>query len=183
MNHINNINVFCDSFREGNMILYKHYDDDNSTVFRFRNRHTVGRGIGGFGTLGFLPKIDVSNIYAIVIKFQDRNVEEACKLLENCEIPAQQMIQDNKKSVKGEIFINFLKQMEFYVSREEHTFFTSYLVTIKKSPDDEPRHESLEILYHDKIKTELGLDSLGTSSATFARTYLIKVLSNYVVNM
>ncbi|CAB4393560.1 unnamed protein product [Rhizophagus irregularis] len=149
MNHINNINVFCDSFQEGNMILYKHYDDDNSTVFRFRNRHTVGRGIGGFGTLGFLPKIDVSNIYAIVIKFQDRNVEEACKLLENCEIPAQQMIQDNKKS----------------------------------SPDDEPRHESLEILYHDKIKTELGLDNLGTSSATFARTYLIKVLSNYVVNM
>ncbi|CAB5321026.1 unnamed protein product [Rhizophagus irregularis] len=128
MNHINNINVFCDSFQEGNMILYKHYDDDNSTVFRFRNRHTVGRGIGGFGTLGFLPKIDVSNIYAIVIKFQDRNVEEACKLLENCEIPAQQMIQDNKKSVKG-------------------------------------------------------LDNLGTSSATFARTYLIKVLSNYVVNM
>ncbi|CAB4393559.1 unnamed protein product [Rhizophagus irregularis] len=183
MDCINNINVFCDSFREGNMILYKHYDDDNSTVFRFRNKHTVGRGFGGVSTLGLLPKLDVSNIYAIVIKFQDSNVEEACTLLENYEIPAQQMIQDNKKSVKGENFINFLKQMEFYVKKEKHNFFTSYLVTIKKSPDDEPRHESLENWYHRKIKKELGLDSIGSFGATIAQSILIGFLGDQISNM
>ncbi|PKY58496.1 hypothetical protein RhiirA4_512794 [Rhizophagus irregularis] len=165
------------------MILYKHYDDDNSTVFRFRNKHTVGRGFGGVSTLGLLPKLDVSNIYAIVIKFQDRNVEEACTLLENYEIPAQQMIQDNKKSVKGENFINFLKQMEFYVKKEKHNFFTSYLVTIKKSPDDEPRHESLENWYHRKIKKELGLDSIGSFGATIAQSILIGFLDDQISNM
>ncbi|PKY37216.1 hypothetical protein RhiirB3_461934, partial [Rhizophagus irregularis] len=132
--------------------------------------HTVGRGIGGFGTLGFLPKFDVSNIYALVIKVQDKNVEEACTLLENYEIPAQQVIQDNEKSVKGENFINFLKQMEFYVKREEHTFFTSYLVTIKKSPD-KPKHESLEILYHNKI---------GSFGTTIAQTIALSVLSDQI---
>jgi hypothetical protein len=182
MNPINNINVFCDSFREGNMILYKHYDDDNSTVFRFRSKHTVERGFGGVSTLGLLSKFDVSNIYAIVIKVQDRNLEEASTLLENYEIPVQQMIQDNEKSVKGETFINFLKQMEFYVKRENYTFFTSYLVTIKKSPDDEPRHEFLETLYHDKIKTELGLDSIGSFGTTIAQTIALSALKGQINN-
>ncbi|PKC01042.1 hypothetical protein RhiirA5_427317 [Rhizophagus irregularis] len=100
-------------------------------------------------TLGLLPKLDVSNIYAIVIKFQDRNVEEACTLLENYEIPAQQMIQDNKKS----------------------------------SPDDEPRHESLENWYHRKIKKELGLDSIGSFGATIAQSILIGFLGDQISNI
>ncbi|GBC03966.1 hypothetical protein RclHR1_05420010 [Rhizophagus clarus] len=182
MNHNNNTNVFCDSFREGNIILYKHYDDDNSTVFRFRSKHAVGRGLGGVSSLGFLPKFDVSNIYAIVIKVQDKNLEEACTLLENYEIPAQQMIQDKEKSVKGENFINFLKQMEFYVTREKYTFFTSYLVTIKNSPDDVPRHEFLESLYHDQINTELGLDNVGLFGAKIAQTVAASVIKDQINN-
>ncbi|GBB88333.1 hypothetical protein RclHR1_01490014 [Rhizophagus clarus] len=135
---------------------------------------------GGVSSLGLLPKFDVSNIYAIVIKVQDRNLEEACTLLENYKIPAQQMIQDNKKSVKGEDFTKFLKQMEFYVTREKYTFFTSYLVTIKKSPDDEPRHEFLESLYHDQISIELGLDSIGSVGTTIARSIAISVINDQI---
>src|SRR5581483_11257384 len=126
MNHINNVNTFCDSFREGNLVLYKHYNDDNSTVFRFRSKHTVERGFGGVSSFGIFPQFDISNIYAIVIKVQDRNFEEACTFLEKYEIPVQQM-KEGEMSVKGENFINFLKQVEFYVKREEYNFFTSYL--------------------------------------------------------
>ncbi|GBB88330.1 hypothetical protein RclHR1_01490011 [Rhizophagus clarus] len=180
MNHNNNTNVFCDSFRKGNIILYKHYNDDNSTVFRFRNKHAVGRGFGGVSSLGLLPKLDVSNIYAIIIKVQDRNLEEACTLLENYEIPAQQIIQDKKKSVKGENFINFLRQIEFYVTREKRNFFTSYLVTIKKSPDDVLRHGFLESLYHDKISTELGLDRIGSIGTTIVRSVAISAIGSQI---
>ncbi|RIA86998.1 hypothetical protein C1645_778270, partial [Glomus cerebriforme] len=162
-------NMFDDYFQKGNIILYKPYEDDNSTIFRFRNKHAIARGLGGISTLGFGSSFGFSNIFAIIIKIQDRNFEEACTFMEEYNIPVQQMSQDNEMSVKGEDLVKFLKQVNFYVTKEKHKFFTSHLVTIAKSPEDEVRHESLKKFYLDKIKLHSSLDyigSLGTRIAT-----------------